>query len=385
MIEKKKIFYIWKSPYPWDVRIEKICNALVEFGYEVYIVCLWGGEEKGHECINGINIVRVGYNENPKKYIPIPFNPFWKKQIIKLINELQPDLIINREMYLADISGKLAKKFNIPIIMDMAENYPAAMKLWKKYSNTFLKRLIYHKLDLPTWLERKSLKYMKGLIVVCDENGERVKDKYNYKNKIVTIYNTPSKDFFKNTEPKNKILQIIHHGHLTNEKNFLQFFKEYVEIINNKEISVQLYIYGDGENLKDYISMVPQSTCNHSIQFKGSYKFEEIYNKIEIVDLGIIPYEVNDFNQNTLHNKIFDYMMMGKAIIVSSNKPMTNIIEKYDCGWVLQNNAELLKLLKSIDEEKLKEKGRNSRNAYISQFNWENDKLKLKEFIGGFL
>lgn len=384
MTNKKKIFYIWKSAYPWDVRIEKICLALVEANYDVYIICRWEGEELQKETIDGVNIIRVGYKQYSKKFAPLPFNPFWKKELENLIKQLSPNLIINREIILADISGKLANKYDIPIVMDMAENYPAAMKNWKKYNDSFIKRFLVQKLKLVDIFEKYTLKYIKNIIVVCNEQIHRLNAISKDLN-INVIYNTPIIDYFvkesKNIDANN--IKFIHHGYLTNEKNFIDFYNKFINYLTNSES--KFYIYGTGENLEDYINLTPKNFINSKVFFKGQYQYEKIFDYLSRCDIGIMTYEINEFNQYTLHNKIFDYMMLGKAIIVSENKPLVNIINKYDCGWVLNENEDLFAFFKKIQKKEIIEKGKNGRLAFESDFNWENDKKKLIDFIGDLI
>lgn len=381
MSNKKKIFYIWKSAYPWDVRIEKICSALVEFGFETYIICLWDGEEKQEETINGINILRVGFNQNKRNYLPIPYNPNWKKSIEQYIKSIKPDLIINREIILADISGKLAKKYEIPIIMDMAENYPAAMKLWKKYSDSLVKKLIYHQIDMPKWLEKKSLELMDGVIVVCDENGERIRNEYNYENYIETIYNTPSLNFFnfRRFDQERDYITISYHGYINTERNL-----DKVLSVGSKFNKLKFDIWGDGVLLEELKSKFAKFD---NITFYGAYKLENLNNIIQSTDIGILPYSLNDHIHNTLSNKMFDYMACGIPVLTSQAKSMVNFIDKYDIGYYFdfedeKNIEETFSKLSSLDWAA---KAKNGLKAFQSEFNWENDKTKLREFLERFI
>lgn len=381
MSNKKKIFYIWKSAYPWDVRIEKICTALVEFGYETYIICLWDGEEKQEENINGINILRVGFNENKRNYLPIPFNPNWKKSIENYIKSIKPDLIINREIILADISGKLAKKYDIPIIMDMAENYPAAMKLWTKYSDTIIKKIIYHQIDMPKWLEKKSLELMDGVIVVCDENGERIRKEYRYENYIETIYNTPSLNFFdfKRFEQDRDYITISYHGYINTERNL-----ERVLNVGSKFNNLKFDIWGDGVLLEELTNKFAKFD---NITFHGAYKLENLNNIIRSTDIGILPYSLNDHIHNTLSNKMFDYMACGIPVLTSQAKSMVNFIDKYDIGYYFdfEDEKSIEQTFSKIQSLDWASKAKNGLKAFESEFNWENDKAKLKEFVGKFI
>lgn len=363
------------------MRIEKICSALVEFGYEVYIICLWGNEKEQSEEINGINIIRIGFQSNLRKFTPIPFNPFWKKSLTKLINEHKPNLIINREIILADISGRIAKKYNIPIVMDMAENYPSVMKLWKKYSDTFLKKLVYHHIDLPTWLEKDSLKYMNGVITVCDENSKRLENEYGYKGKQVTIYNSPSKEFFdfKRFELKRKYTTIAYHGYINTERNLdnvLDVGKEFNEL--------KFEIWGSGVLLKE----LKQKYSKYSnIEFFGEYNLTDLKSIIKSTDIGILPYILSPHIHNTISNKMFDYMACGIPVLTSKSNAMMNLISKTGCGYYhnFEDNEEIFKVFSNLDKYDWESKGRNGYNSFIKEFNWESDKEKLKEYIGGMI
>lgn len=381
MSDKKKIFYIWKSAYPWDVRIEKICTALVEFGYETYIICLWDGEEKQEEKINGINIIRIGFKESSKKYLPIPFNPNWTKLIEKYVKSIKPDLIINREIILADISGKLAKKFKIPIIMDMAENYPAAMKLWKKYSDSFTKKLIYHHLEIPKWLEKTSLNYMDGIIVVCDENGERIKNEYNYKKDLVTIYNSPSKSQFnfKRFDSEKKYINVSYHGYINAERNL-----DKVLNVGKNFKNIKFNIWGSGFLLEELKS---KFHTYKNITFYGEYDWKDLNSIIKETDIGILPYSLNDHIHNTLSNKMFDYMACGIPVLTSKAKSMMNFIDKYNIGYYFdfEEESQIENTFNNIEKLDWAEKGRKGYEAFEKEFNWENDKAKLKEFVGRFI
>lgn len=311
---KKKILYIWKSPYPWDVRVEKICRSLSK-KYDVMILARWGGETKRTEYINGIKIRRVGFKKRNVLSTPISINPLWKYEIERAINDYLPTLIIVREIMLGSVAGKLSKKYNIPIAMDMAENYPAALRYWKKYNNTVIKRLVYNYSKLPFFIEKNSLRYMSGIMVVCKEQIQRLYKNYNYpESKTKVIRNTPSTDYFSNKDFER--INLIHHGWLTSEKSFHKFLK--LILAKKDELdNIKFIISGDGENLNEYKSIVKESNVENIFEFTGTYKFDELKKILNKGNIGMLPYEDNEFNRFTLHNKIFDYFSAGMPVIVS--------------------------------------------------------------------
>ena len=224
---KKKVLYIWKSPYPWDVRVEKICKSLSK-KYDVMILARWGGENKRTEYIDGIKVRRVGFKKNSKLSTPVSFNPYWKYEIERAINDYLPNLIIVREIMLGTVSGKLAKKYNIPIAMDMAENYPAIIKEWDNYKNSLLKRFLFQSLEISKRTEKNSLKYMNNVFVVCEENKDRLYEEYSYDdNKTVVIRNTPALNSYETERDFSLPIKLGYHGYINTERNLFKFLAKF--------------------------------------------------------------------------------------------------------------------------------------------------------------
>lgn len=382
MNEKKKILYVWKSAFPWDVRVEKICMSLLNNGYDVYLACLWDNEPNEREDYNGLKIIRIGYKKDKKNYNPLPFNKFWKNELDEIIKELNPNLIINREIILADISGKLAKKYNIPIIMDMAENYPAVMKNWDKYKNTLLKKIIFVWSGLTNLFERYTTKLMNGILVVCPENKNRIVNRYNLdSNAVEIVYNSPSKMFFdfKRFNEDRDYKVIAYHGFINSERNLEQLldvareFKQY-------EFHLWGVITNDSTIKEDF------KDCSN-IKFFGRYKLNDLKEIIKQTDIGILPYIIDEHINNTISNKFFDYMANGIPVLCSSAKPMISLIDKTNCGVYadFSNKDTIREGLNNLQNYDWKKMGKNGYNAFKNEFNWEEDEKRLFSFVERFI
>jgi glycosyltransferase involved in cell wall biosynthesis len=218
----KKILYIWKGAYPWDVRAEKVCTALIKAGHEVYMLARWTGEELERETVDGINVIRVGYKRKPIDSLPLSLNPMWRKAIRSAIIETKPDLLIAREIMLARASGKIAHKFKLPMIIDMAEHYPAAMRGWEKYTKTFLRRLVTCYVKVPDRVEKSAVKVADGIMIVSPELTTRINREYGYPvDKIQVINNTPEKAWFEGVRIgcSNPVKEFAYHGFMTPDRN----------------------------------------------------------------------------------------------------------------------------------------------------------------------
>lgn len=352
--------------------------------YDIYILCKWEGEEKEKEVIDGINIIRIGLNEKSFKYIPVSFNMFWKKAIKKTVKEIEPDLIIVREIMLSTAAAKIGKKNNTPVIMDMAENYPAVMKGWKKYNSTWFRRFLLYKIKLADRIERNSLKHVDGVITVCQEQNERLIDVYDFnKDYIFVLHNTPSIKLNSSIDSNSynkkdeKLINLGYHGFVNTERNLLTLIDAFVLLDNPNYV---LNIYGDGpelNNLREYAKE------KKNIFIHGKYDHSELKKLYEDTDIGILPYVIDDHINNTISNKLFDYMAYGIPVIVADATPMRRIVEEGKSGVIADcSNPKTLKdSIELIASKELNIMGINAFELYKSKYNWEYDFNNFIKFL----
>lgn len=387
-IKSKKVLYVWKGPYPWDVRVEKFCKSLVNNGFDVLLLSRWSGENKEFEVIDNINVKRAGFNKSNYKYTPVPYNSNWYSEIETNILNFKPDLIIVREILIADQSGKLSQKYNIPIIMDMAENYPAAMRAWKKYNANFISRLITHTLRLPDIVEKNTLKLMTAIITVCVEQNERLISQYKINSEnIEVVHNTPFKNWVKRQEIKTKDKIVFgHHGSTTDDKKIINFIKAFINVQKSNP-KIELHLAGYGESFDEINSLVEKTNSSSFIKVLGKYNYNELPNILNSFDYGILPYQVSDFNNTTIHNKIFDYLAFGKPVLVSEAIPIARLVKKNDIGIVVDcENINSIELgIKDLLNKNYEDMKSNSIKAFEEHYNWEIDEKRLISFVNKYI
>src|SRR4051794_2190264 len=90
-VSSKRVLYVWQAPYPWDIRVEKICAGLARAGYEVQILARRGNETDAVAAINGFTVHRVGPGPGIRRLrplsLPMPGNPLWAAALKKRIQE----------------------------------------------------------------------------------------------------------------------------------------------------------------------------------------------------------------------------------------------------------------------------------------------------------
>lgn len=385
MPEIKKILYIWKGLFPWEVRVDKICMALIDNNIEVYLLCRGENGQPKEENIEGINIIRVGTNLPFNITVPVSPNPIWKKAIKNTIQKIKPDVVIAREIMLAEAVGKAAHDYDIPFLIDMAENYPAVMKGWRKYKERPLYRFMVFNLKLPEKFEKKSIGLADGIITVCKERNDVLIQDFNYPvEKIITVHNTQNpenyNDVRKGSDKPPKV--IAYQGYINSERNLDNFIKGF-NLASDKIPDIQLIISGTGEELNDLKNLASNMKSKNRIIFTGEYSHDQLNELLSTTDIGILPYRLDDHINQTISNKLFDYMSCGKAVIVSEAEPMKRIIDETGCGIYTDCtnpdsiSKSILELVSNFDSNY----SESGLKAAAEKYNWNVDKENLISFI----
>lgn len=377
-----RIIYLFKGGFPWDGRLVKICNSLQRCGNDVLIVSRWKGESEKFEYWNGLKINRACYQLPLQLSLPFPDNHFWIKDLSKIISEFLPEIIFVRDIFLVKAVWKALGKKSIPIIIDMAEHYPAAVRNWKKYNNNFVTKLLVHKLKIVDKWERESVSFATGIITVCEEQKERLVNSYGFNPDFVEIvHNTPELHFFRgfvktlNYHPR----IFLHHGYHTSEKPIDKFVEYFIEFARPNN-GFRLQIAGPGECIPGLKSLVLARNANN-VDFLGEYKFDELPNILMKADIGVIPYPANDFNNFTLHNKIFDFLACGIPILVSDAKPLRRLVEETKAGLSIQIERESIKdFFNQIDNYNWQKMSKNALEFSRKKYNWSVDEQNLIRF-----
>jgi len=195
-----KILYIWDADYPWDIRVEKICDTLRKHGHEVHIAARNLNRLEEFAEINGLKIHRIRTWQNEKlNYLlsfPAFFSPVWKRFLNGIIEKQKIELIIVRDLPMAIAGIRTGRKYGLAVIFDMAENYVAMLlDIWnhrKFKSMNFVTRNPY----LAKRVEKYVFNKINHILVVVEEAKNMVIEKGVRPEKVTIVSNTPSPQFY---------------------------------------------------------------------------------------------------------------------------------------------------------------------------------------------
>lgn len=389
-----KICYFYDGEYPWDVRVEKICNSLLKKDIEVYIFSRNKFRKERYEFYKGINIIRIPFVKN--RFLndlistSVFINPIWFINLYILVKKERIDLIIIRDLPISLAGILVSKALKKVCIFDMAEPYPETCKEYliarskkQKIINFFLRNPY-----LATLIENIVLRLADHILVVSKESKDRLLKLRVEEEKISIIGNTPLIEKFHPASPSypgimkgledKRILIFV--GNLLDDRGLILATRAMKGIIS-QFTDARLLIIGDGPEKKYIKNEVKKLNLEEYVFLAGWIKHDSLPAYIASSDVGILPFMATSHMNITLANKLFDYMAMGKPVIASDVSPMRRIITEEVCGLVFraenQKSFEEAVIKMLSDSKMMKSMGENGFQAVQKRYNWEEEQEKL--------
>lgn len=389
----KSILMVVDNEFRSDPRVFNEAKILVNNGFHVLVLCLNFSNLPALEEKEGIKIKRIKISKRLKNYLfssvnTIPFyDLFWAFQIKKAVKEFDPDFIHVHDLYMAR-SAKWANKKKKKLILDLHENYPAAVMSYN-WAIKFPKRLFAR----PTRWQKKEysfLKYANNIIVLSEEFRDSLLQKYPDLIKIdfVVYPNVPDISELYSYNVDTRILDagdsfvLFYFGGIAERRGIFTCFEALKKLINNK-LNVKLLIIGpvDRADLPLFNQYLSDTIIQSHIIY---FPWKDISNLPSYViksSACLSPIIKNEQHESGVANKVFQYMLFERPVIVSDCKPQVSIIKKYDCGLVFKSGdaddlASKIEFLINHPEQSMV-MGKNGKIAVINEYNIENYKLNL--------
>jgi glycosyltransferase involved in cell wall biosynthesis len=380
-----KILMVLESEFPPDVRVENEMHALAGSGHEVHLACSTRKNSPATELWNSSVIHRKPLSTFIYKSsigclkVPLYF-AFWKKFIFSILEKGHFDAVHINDLPLSRIGAEAKQKFNLKLIIDLHENWPALLK-YAPHTQKFIGRILSSNRQWINY-EKNMLPEADMVITIIEEVKERIISLGIEKEKICIVSNTIDPGSIALHERKRTDNDfILFYGGGINRHRGLQVVLEAMKILKSKNIGLKLYIVGSGSYMKNLEVLASSLEIGSQVVFFGQKPFNEMLDLLTEADAAIIPHIRTENNDASSPNKLYQYMYLKKPVISSDCISLKRILTETDAGFIYQNDSpcDLSELLKNlINNRKLLEgKGENGRNAVISKFNWNVDKAHL--------
>ena len=399
------ICMVLQSYFPPDIRVEKEARALISAGHKIYLLSLGEKGMPAVEDIKGINVIRIFPHGSflNRVWRFLWFNVFfddllWKRSLEGVIKQHEIEIVHVHDLPMVKTAASVAKKFNIPIIADLHENYPEGIRAWRKVKMSWKSKIF--NLVSPVWrwkrLERSVLQHVDRIIAVVDESKEHyVNDCGVPPEKIIVVMNAEDLEEFGNleideslvTKYKNKFV-ISYIGGFGPHRGIDTAIKAMPKVLEGIPNAKLLLVGGKGskEYEEELNKLCTDLKVENNVEFTGWVDFRLVPSYIALSDVCIVPHHASGHTNTTIPHKLFQYMAMSKPVIVTDCKPLKRIVEECDCGIVVPSGdynemaGAVIRLYK--DKEYARKLGENGRRAVEEKYNWENEAKKLCELYG---
>lgn len=380
------ICHIWDADYPWDIRVEKMCRSL-GVKHEVHLVCRNANRWARSEKLEGMSVHRLPFLPkwfglcNAMVGFPLFFNPVWIFAIWTTVRRTHADLILVRDLPLALIAIAVGRWFGIPILLDLAENYPAMLKDRLRYTPTsFVGRIVRHP-ALAALIEKTVLPKVDHIIVVVEESRDRLVEMGIPPDRITIVSNTPPLDRWEQEGrqtgniTEDDVPHLVYLGNLDGSRG-IDTAIEAIGVLKNKGEMARLSIIGTGQNIEQFRLLSKMLGVEDRVSIKGRLPFSDVQPIMARANIGLIPHYSTEAWNTTIPNKLFDFMAMGKPVIVSSARPTERIVRSEGCGLVFveQKKEDLASAILALRSRPAREQlGGNGRAAFLKRWNWAFD------------
>lgn len=173
---------------------------------------------------------------------------------------------------------------------------------------------------------------------------------------------------------------IGHVGVLREWLDFDALFKAFK--ILSTSFNMKLLIVGGGIGYEDTVRLANKYNILKNVIFTGTVPYSQVPRYISCMDVGIIPFKMDEVSQNSLPLKLFEYMACEKPVISTNVKGIKEnfgdmVLYASNCDYYIQRISEL-----HADEDLKNALGTAGRNRVINDFDWSKVTLKLEKLIG---
>jgi len=280
------------------------------------------------------------------------------------------------------------KLFRLKIVLDLHENRPEIMKYYY-HVNTRLGKLLIS----PSRWKKFEFRYIKkadSVITVTQEAADYyVKKTSESSNKFCVLPNTVRKSFYLNYLKKEDIFSslessftLLYLGDTGLRRGLITVFQSLKFLIPEIK-NIKIVVVGKSKEDSVLKEFVKKNNYQRYVMFKGWQDFNLFQSYIIASNIGICPIHKNLHHDTTYANKIFQYMALGRPIVVSNCTSQQNLVEKYKCGSVFSDRNprdfadKILTLYK--DKNYYQELSQNAFKAVRENLNWETTSESLIE------
>lgn len=373
----RNILMILQADYPPDIRLTKEIAALTAQGYRLFLLCNNKAGSPRVASVDGAMVLRLrhwGRRWTGLFNIPLFFNPLWLAAIWRAVRQQEIGVIHVHDLPLALAAIWAGRWFGLPVVFDVHENYPEAMRIWgHKGMFWFILRNPW----LSERLERHCLRAADVVITVSEEHRELFLRQGLPPEKVHFVGNTVDVESYRQMAVDPAIVDryrpwyvLEYLGKFGPERD-LETAIRGLRFLRPEIPNIRLLLVGDGPNVAELWQCARAEGVEELVEITGWVPFDQTASYIEACRICIVPQPSNPFIDNTIPHKIFQYMALEKPVVCSDAKALVRIISGSRCGEVFASRSaeDFARAVLRIFHSEFPY-GANGRRAVEEKYNW---------------
>jgi len=362
---KKRILVAVTNDISTDQRVHKVCNYLIQKGFDVTIY--------GRVLPDTFEVERPYMMIRKKHWFNNNFL-FYAEFNIRLLWFLikhKSDYILSNDLdtlLACYIASKIKKN---KLVYDSHEFFTEVPELQdRKFIQNFWRTI--EKILLPN---------IKNTYTVSQNIANAYFKRYGIKMGVIRNFPLLNSDTVnEKVSFPTKNSTILYQGVISKGRGIKQTIKslQYLK-------KVDLVIIGFGKVKEELIQFVKDQNMDKRVHFLGRVPYETLHNYTKIADIGIVLEEpIGQSFQLSLPNKLFDYIHAELPIVASPLKEIEYLIKKHNIGLVVKNHdpkniANQIDLL--LKNQNLRKEIKLNQKVIKSEFCWENESKLLDNYF----
>ena len=387
-----KVCMVRHGPSLEDPRVRKEALALLERGHSVDVICLRGRARVRRCPYKGMTVFevpmthrRLGVCRYVFEYglsfimmsVLLSYLHVCKQYHCIQVNTM-PDFLV--------FTTIIPKLLGAKVVLDLHEPVP---ELWlTKYGHVGVQLLV----KVQTRLQQLAIRYADQCITVTEALRRRLAKGGANIDKIAVVRNVADDTTFYYDSNGKKYnfggrFTLITHGTIEQRYGHELIVRAVCDL-KQKLPDLQLEIAGDGAYRKEVEKLVSELKCERHVHFCGYLPTAQLLERLRGADVGIVAMHLSPYSELIDTNKMYEYMALRKAIIISRLAPVEDVLDD-SCAMFFEpgNHEDLARCIVELydNPEKQHELADNAYRRYESM-SWSATKhvyLKLvKDLVG---
>ncbi len=380
--------------YPYDRRVRREAEALVEQGMSVDVICLRGAGEARTEMIDGVRVIRLPLMRSRGRrwrylseyltfFLLVFFRLSWlhvrrRYDIVHIHN--MPDFLIFAALLPRCTGSTLVLDLHDP----MPEVYMAKFSIGDRHPA----------IRLLQFTERSSIRCASLVFTPNVAFRDLFVQRGCPRDKIHVVMNLPDPKLFhrqSNGEqappaPRRDPFVIMYHG-LVVQRHGLDTALMALNDLRSQIPSLFFHVYGEGDFVDSFLALVRRLDLQDIVRYHGQVSTEVIVRALPSIDVGLVPNNRTPFTEINLPTRIFEYLCFDKPVVAPRTRGILDYFPPDSLYYFEPGNSRDLaeKILSVWRDAETRQRTIEAGRIIYKKYNWPKEKQKFVEAVTGSL